>query len=271
MTIDKITLGTVNKIDLDLIKAEYFPKEIVKRNFKIYRFDHSDHNHVMIKTFPPALEIATSYVEINPRTFGSYQKAIDFLKTIIVDFDINDGHKISRLDLCVDVYGYPLEYFKDCCNIKHKRHQEVYVSSSKSLVYGKPPQRITIYERDKRDPSLKDQVVTRVESQCRGDKLPIHRLGQAEQLINHNPFEKIYFLQTDYNYTEIKNRREAKNFAYLKRLVEQYGINDARRIINKDGHFARDYEKFLIRVNEPDLFALYQTSIKKLLDGFEMA
>ena len=114
MTIDKITFGTVKQIDFDTVVTEYFPKEVVKRNYKIYRFALSDHNHVMIKTFLPALEIATSYIEINPRTFGSYQKAIDFLKTIIVDFDINDGHKISRLDFCVDVYGYPLEYFNDC-------------------------------------------------------------------------------------------------------------------------------------------------------------
>jgi len=271
MAIDKITFGTVQEVDYYEIWMKFCPTETFKHGQKIIRFSLDDFTHIMIKSLPPALGIATSYIEANPRAFGSYRKYIDFMRSIIKDFDVNDQHKISRIDLCVDVYDYPLEYFKDCCNIKHKRHQELYVSSSKSLVYGKTPQRITIYERDKRDPFLKDQLVTRVESQCRGKKLPILRLSQVRQLINYNPFEKIYFSKTNYNYTEIKNRREAKNFAYLKRLVEQYGINEARRIINKDGHFARDYEKFLIRVNEPDLFALYQTSIKKLLDGFEMA
>nr|HQH80788.1 hypothetical protein [bacterium] len=140
-----------------------------------------------------------------------------------------------------------------------------YCSNSKSLVYGKTPQRITIYEKHKLLNNSGNEIITRVESQCRRDKIPIQRLCEIEKTRSYNPFEKISFVDVSYDYFEVKNVREAKNFAYLKNLIELHGINEARKIVNKDGHFERDFRKFLQPVKKPDLLAIFQESLDRLL------
>jgi hypothetical protein len=184
-------------------------------------------------------------------------------------FDVDPMEvKIMRIDLAVDVTGYPVDWFRQNARVPRKRHTSEFdrwVGERKrveTLYFGKRPNIFRIYDKtaerrveyqrlhsrwnvgepiatfEERYGQPEDQILTRVERQYGGGRVPkpIGTLGQLHQSANEfNPYEPLQFLPITIS-EEFVN--ELSGDAYVRgqgvlRLLERHGYHEAKRLLDE--------------------------------------
>jgi hypothetical protein len=173
--------------------------------------------------------------------------------------------RVVRIDFTADVYGVPVEWFRQHCRVKRKRKPRSYeVSESEtsrgamtSVIFGKRPDLYRIYDRVaalsevKRDAlfgsgtsSVPLPVVTRVERQCNGKAIPrdLSTLGGLfEHAAEVDPFPALVCRQTN------TDRIASDNWPPQRRLmklglaaaVQELGEATVRARLNRTGGNAK--------------------------------
>jgi len=110
---------------------------------------------------------------------------------------------------------------------------------------GRPPHEIRIYDKiqefryRRQDTSRFPRVLTRVEIEAHGNKLPIRLLSEFHSLLKFDPFDKLQVLESHENY-DFRNHLKHSKLLYLyNKLSEEKGASEAARIMNADRNFSR--------------------------------
>ncbi len=192
----------------------------------------------------------------------------EILSEIRCTFDLDPLQAVvMRIDLAVDVFGYPVEWFRHNTWIMWKRSGSEFGSWSSRrkqvetlyfgqganvfCVYDKTAERRVEYRRVTRRPSNKalprfedlyghseQEIVTRVERRYGPGKIPetIRTLAEGQKnATDLNPFESLRFLPITVSEESINQLRgdvflRAQG---LLRLTERHGLHDAKRLLDK--------------------------------------
>lgn len=86
--------------------------------------------------------------------------------------------------------------------------------------------------------------------------------------LSENPFRIVNLIDYDFNYddsTIIQNKREKnefRKFTEFKTLVSYNGLQYAKKTLNQDGNFNREYGKFLLEKSRTCLGDFYSQGIR---------
>ena len=192
--------------------------------------------------------------------------------------------QVARVDLAADVYGVPVEWFRQHSRVKRKRRPQSYeawkADSSKgavtSVVFGKRPDLYRIYDRiaEKKkhgkeilhaglSSGVPSPIVTRVERQCTGRSIS-KEFRTLDGLIKHaadvQPFPQLVCSHTVAERVADDNwppRRWLLNIG-LATAVRQYGEATVRARLNRGGKNAkRFFEQYsdMLRSDQPGVTA----------------
>jgi hypothetical protein len=223
-------------------------------------------------------------------------------------FDIEPMQtEIMRIDAAVDVWGYPVDWFRHNAGLTRKRHSSEYgrfVAERRqveTLYFGRRPNIFRIYNKTEErwnkyrrlitkqntgDPiptfeelygHRRDEILTRVERQYGAGRVPklIGTLrGLKENAANINPFEPLRFLPLTVSEESVN---ELTGDAFIKgqgvlRLIERLGYHEAKRVMNKKT--CRNANRLFTQLKNsdrtctpPDLYAIYRDAINRQLSA----
>jgi len=110
---------------------------------------------------------------------------------------------------------------------------------------GRRPHEIRVYDKIQEfryrheDVSRFPAILTRVEVEAHGNKLPIRLLSEFHSLLQFDPFDKLQVLESHDNY-DFRNRPKHSALVFLyNKLAQEKGASEAARIMNVDRNFAR--------------------------------
>jgi len=176
-----------------------------------------------------------------------------------------EENRVMRVDLCSDVEGAPVSWYRDNTQIKQKQvHREwamqtVSKRNAETLTAGQKPNQLRIYDKtrhremllakeirrlpkDSRDVGMsfedrwgydRTKVVTRIERQVGGAGIKnfgFAKVGHLWELAKTDPFIQIVFPDdvTNRRTKPFKDFRDTMSAAYLRELAERDGVQNAR-------------------------------------------
>jgi hypothetical protein len=178
--------------------------------------------------------------------------------------------RIARIDFAADVYGVPVEWFRQHSRVKRKRKPQSYevckTESSKgsvtSVVFGKRPDLYRIYDRIAEKQERRADVlyagmfsgtplptVTRVERQCSGRAIP-KDLATLGGLFDHaaaaDPFPGLVCTETKDAYVSTEDWKPQKWLMSvgLATAVKQFGEATVRTRLNRAGNANRFFSQY---------------------------
>jgi hypothetical protein len=274
--IDKLELATDQLVDIPLLKKLYSLSHKILYNkyfSRWHQFRVADHEYacIDIKINPrfTSYKYRSHYIIINPSRFECLNEFIAFLHSIIPGFDIEEPI-IRRIDLVVDI-NLPLDYFRKHMQVKRKRYFKYIESDSDSIVFGKRPERIVVYDKAKRL-GLPDNVcLTRVEKLQTKQKRLITRLTQIPELLHLDPFTNISFSECFVQWKECKSLDDQVKISGFEKMIEEIGFHETRKQLNRSRHFIRDYSKYFGELDGPDLAEIFHQNLESYLEGFDLS
>jgi hypothetical protein len=203
-------------------------------------------------------------IELNPNKLpNGFRGLLTLLERIFGPY--RPDLKISRMDPCADI-EMPVDYFRFNMRIPRKRKNTEFSELEETRTYsnrgvtgfyiGASPSLLRVYDKRDEMKRLRQEVdylppiLTRVEWELRYRKLPIMLLSQFRELLEYRPFEKIEFLETDRIYDFHNDTKNSRKQFLLDRLTDEYGRQEAIRIVNRDRNFKRDYENIIVNSSE---------------------
>lgn len=190
----------------------------------------------------------------NPSRFDSYGQYRDFINLLFTEVELSLA-KVSRLDLTVD-YLIPFETIFRGLDCKYKIRASRFVADIEyktegSLVtgvnIGRGNEKFVVYnhQRKHRGSSYR----TRIECQLSGKKCPIRNYLEitelARKLNDKNPFDLISLNQIHMNSKdEFHSISHQKKITGLSSSIDCLGYLGARKKLNKNKNFKRDYQKY---------------------------
>lgn len=184
-------------------------------------------------------------------------------------FDVDPrSAEIMRIDLAVDVQGYPVDWFRRRARVSHKRYSSEYArfvsehAQVETLYFGKRPNIFRIYDKteeqrvdyrrlngkrngeepvptfEERYGHPENEILTRVERQYGGGRVPkqIATLKKLQKnALSFNPFESLQFLPSTIS-EESVNQLNGEAFVKgqgVLRLTERFGYQGARRLLDQ--------------------------------------
>jgi len=220
---------------------------------------------------------------------------------------------IMRLDFAADLQGIPLDYLHSCLRVKFKRtstergeldYENIGKKRLEYFRYGTKPNCVRVYDKviecKARLPELEillratgvpvtfeeafgfspDATLSRVERQAGGGRVPaqlstFHNLHQADTF---DPFTNVEIVPDALIIPDPKRYGEsgALKLLGLRSLIDQYGLQNARAMLNGNGNAKRyldAYSKYAkqceseYHVSADTLFAAYRDSVRKQING----
>lgn len=215
--------------------------------------------------------------------------------------------EIMRVDLAADVFGYTVDWFHENMWASRKRYsKEIFENGCVRTFYlGRRPDFFRIYDKGglrriayqhllshqstcKPLPSFKEmhshsinEVLTRVERQCGGGRVPkqIDTLGKlASNAVIFNPFETLKIRAETRASEAIADEYRGGDYfnaQALLRLIEKRGLAEARRTIHEKtsgnaSRFLKRLDRLVMGASQAenlDLYAEYQRSVTQQLAG----
>ncbi len=193
--------------------------------------------------------------------------------------------KVSRIDLNADI-ELPVDFFLRTLRVPRKRRSSRHTVEELPVVdyrnrgvtgfyIGRSPALLRVYDkredmrRLKEDVARIPQIYTRIEWEYRHRKCPVNYCGELSQLLEYRPFDALQILEVDEVYDFHNETRDSLKRLTYKALVDDYGAQEAARILNSQRNFARDY-RFRI-VDRADiknqLQHSYSQSTRKLFEN----
>jgi hypothetical protein len=286
MGIDKLRLIStqfprpefVNEVNEDQM---YFPKELRKFDARLLSSNHLGlqrdsvckistrrgiepqfYLHTNFQAFPG--DVIRHLVEFNPNKLrNGYLDLVNLLDRIFGPY--RPDLKISRMDPCADI-EMPVDFFRFNMRIPRKRKNTEFAELDTSRTYsnrgvtgfyiGANPSLLRVYDKREEMKRLRQEVdylppiLTRVEWELRHKKLPITWLSQFRELLDYQPFEKIEICETDRIYDFNYDTENSRKKFLLDRLTDEYGRQEAIRIVNRSRNFKRDYGSIVMKSPE---------------------
>ena len=179
--------------------------------------------------------------------------------------------KISRVDLCVDIPGLPVEFFRDGMTVERVRTVGFIRSpGATTLRYGSPSSRsyyIVCHKNWKAPKNEAGPPLTRIERRFRGKACPVITVERMELLRSYDPFEKVSLQAGSVSRRDAETGRALVNALALDRIRElgwsrqeaiQRGGLTVKRLLDRTAGGETDL---------PDLGRLYRTSVARWLDS----
>lgn len=266
--LDTLKITTQQPISMERIAAASIAKNYINggayRNAFNYRIPESPlHTSTTfaVRWEPTEGLRVSGYAAITfqPSDYVSMAAALITLRKYFPGLDFKEP-KITELHAFVDL-PLPLDFFEDTLNVRHKRVNELLGSDGKSIVIGKPPVRISIY--NKAIKSKKSGTVSRVEVQYRSQQCPIKRLSDLHLLRGINPFVNFQFIKvgTGSDRIQVRGLEDAvKNHGMFRAIRKEIMTHRVPALI-KSG--------YLVVLDEPDLPELFKRNITAFLSGVE--
>ena len=190
-----------------------------------------------------------SKVVTNPGSYDDFAIYQDEIQ-LIFGVEMLNGAKISRIDLSVDL-EVPLAKVLAGMDVKYKKANSEFATEFNGrtgLRLGANSEKIVVY--DKGLELGQSALITRIECQLSGKKLPIRYFGEfghlPERLSVVRPMENITLNdirvdELDSNATKIQKERKHE----LATLIRHEGLVLAKIKLNSNNNFHRDYLPFL--------------------------
>lgn len=255
-SLDSIRFSTDQKIDLLRIRSEYSGKVKYHGGTAHYELNYSfpllggpecpEGTSLSILHGPrrnanaPALYSVT----VQPGDYASWNGFMLHMMKLFPGFDWEEP-RINALHAFCDV-PLPVSFFREHLRIARKRSEEVYQSNSDTIVVGKTPIRTQIYNRMK--VLGKEGTLTRVEVQYSGQKCPIRKFSNVNDLKDCNPFRYFSFLAIN------PNAKDKVVLHGLRRAIDMYGMFTTIRRVMGSGRVQRYVKNgTLLVLKEPNL------------------
>jgi hypothetical protein len=152
--------------------------------------------------------------------------------------------KIERLDLALD-FDTELSVVVRDVDISYKQDEVEYThrgGETTGVKVGKSTEKITVYDR-RRVTKGNDKFV-RIEIQLKGKKLPTRRVNDLPEAIM-DPMHVWFGGVSLQRATVLDDFGIRSDTARIKVLLDEEGYMRVRKKLNRDGNFARDYQKRL--------------------------
>lgn len=193
---------------------------------------------------PVIFEVVTK-----PASFDSFESFRAHITDILEESDLETA-TITRIDLAVD-YPTSLDRVLQGFDFTRKQAQFQFLDKGAKrtgIRIGKGMEKIQIYDKSLKSNSPKP--MTRIEIQMGGSKLPAKKLNNLEQALRsplNNPFDLITL--SDIRTVSPANLSDSKikKLTELEHVVKREGYFSARRLLNKNGNFERDYFPLLTK------------------------
>lgn len=124
--------------------------------------------------------IATSFIEINPSQFPSWDKCVSFLKDVFLDIDLSRATVLILNVYAVDIL--PISFFREYLYINPKKGNVMILEGDNVLTIGLSPIKINLYGDRKLDDCPFDAFSTGFEIQFRCQACPITKFDEIPQL-----------------------------------------------------------------------------------------
>lgn len=259
---------------------------------------HGDHDHkleifdVGKKTFSEIAALVDSVTDANPEAMG-----------------------IMRIDLTADVDGIPVPWFKEHARFKFKRTEREYGEVKyemigrgevETIMAGSRPNVYRIYNKVaesrvqfrrmqkkrnldaeplefEKEFGFKDtDILTRVERQCGGDRIPaeLESLGSLHRAPDYNPFQNIEIISA--GLPTLPTPEQCNGIDYFTGMgmyheAKRVGMQEFRKLLNRqtNGNGARTmqrYRPFFVNegrnsISATELFEIYRKSVKEQLSA----
>jgi hypothetical protein len=229
---------------------------------QISGFVHWDHRH------PIAANNRHAKIEFKE---VKHLTAIDLVLSVQKLFKLNDSGvkdlKVSRVDFAADVYGVPIEWFSNHARVLYKRLTNRYkpVESTRkgvtTISFGKRPDLYRIYNKVEQLRETHRTVVypgvfngasapvlTRVERQCSGPKVPtaVNTLGKL--LLAAEDFDPFQYLvltgAKGMPDTTAWNDQKWLMSLGLRHAVDLYGLSVVKSRLNRSGNASRLFRSY---------------------------
>lgn len=197
-------------------------------------------------------------IEINPARFDNWKLFHSGLQQAFCDYSLDD-FKISRVDLCVDI-NVPLDFFRKSLLVKRMRTNETFSSTSNTLVFGKSPKRISLYDRYKGKKLNSETEITRIEFQLRGNRCPIQKLSEVDKLYDLDLFSNFQFFKYKGGSDPIIEKGICQTMCFkstLAEFVRSISPQNFRQYVRK-GYFER--------IEGPNLLKIYRDNIQRFIN-----
>lgn len=243
------------------------------------------------------------------------KKSLDDMSALISHvFDVSPRElRIMRLDFASDLYGVPVTFLHSSLRVKFKRSSdergelEYEVVGSRKLEYlrfGKAPNCVRAYDKpaeckarfpevlksvspDGEQPTFEqafgfpeNTILSRVERQAGGARVPVecNSFGKLYAADRFDPFTNIEVTPTgipvpdpaDYDPSEIQK------IMGTEALIQKFGLQNARSILNRGGNGKRLFEPYaayvrkcqdVLKLSREDISNTYQESVSKQIRG----
>jgi hypothetical protein len=176
--------------------------------------------------------------------------------------------KVARIDFTADTSGTPVQWFKEHCRVLKKRGSEDYESVKTAtnrgittITFGKSPDLYRIYNRIAEKRERKEEVlypgmhtgapvpvITRIERECRGRKIPaeVHTLSRLfDNAEDFDPFQNLVL--TPGGRSSATDDWDPKRWLMnlgLAYAVQQLGEAAVRSRLNRDRNAHRFFPKY---------------------------
>ena len=195
-------------------------------------------------------------LECNPNKFPRGNHSLDEIVQRI--FQGKLFLKVSRIDLNADIPGLPVDFFRRALRVSRKRKTTLFgVQDLATASYscrgvtgfyiGRTPSLLRVYDKRLEMKSLGEDVTlipetyTRLEWELRHRRCPIRTLLDLSQLRDVRPFDSLEILDVGDSYDFHNDRAESLKRYSFNYLAQDYGAHEARRILNGNGNFKRDF------------------------------
>jgi hypothetical protein len=212
---------------------------------KLYLFIKKE--HIQIECFlgvPENTEIKK--IQFNPSKGLVFYKSELFLLELFgpIIFEA----KIYRIDFTIDIFkGF--KKILEGLDVKYKSAKVEYIgkgSNRTGVKIGQGNDKLVIYDKSKKEKTK--YPWTRIERQLSGPKSPIKKYGELRyslsSIIKFNPLGIVTLNHIDLvekaDYTEVQREQ----FNELKVLIKHEGYFSARKKLNYNKNFQRDYSKY---------------------------
>lgn len=179
-----------------------------------------------------------------PSAFESFNKFYDRLMQVFRADEI-EQLRIVRLDLALD-YTLPFGDLLQRFDFTRKQARIAYQDEGGSrtgITIGRGSEKIVVY--DKARESGQNGPITRIEIQMTGAKLPTRSLESLQETLvvsKWNPFEHISLNDIVVSSTQsLPTENQRLKAARLSAILSREGFFAAKRVLNEQGNFGRDF------------------------------
>lgn len=191
----------------------------------LFREDHTDFNRIIL----------------NPSKASHYFKVESILLQLFGPSILNS--QIYRIDLSVDIYK-PYEEVIQGLDIQNKSAKSEYLDKTArtGIMVGTDNDKIIVYDKSKEQKT--DEHWTRIERQLTASKVPVKTLMQLRDALPEILELNLLGIVTLNDIKLIEPTIPDEKYYELKALIKHQGLFLARKKLNKNNNFKRDYGKF---------------------------